>query len=48
MTDPPKNFFLTTVLKRIEVGNSNLVTVNINLWSIKKIIFGSLRCLGLP
>ena len=28
--------FLTTVLKRLGGGSCNLVTFNINLWSIKK------------
>ena len=31
--------FLTTVLKRLEVGNWNVVAFNINLWSIKKSYF---------
>ena len=36
--------FWITVLKRLGGGSRNLVTFNINLWSIKtKIIFGSLQ-----
>ena len=42
----PQNVF-TTVLKRLE-GSWNLVTFNINLWSIKKAIFGSLGYPALP
>ena len=34
--------FLTTVPKRLGRGSLNLVTFNINLFSIKKVIFGSL------
>ena len=40
--------FLTTVPKRLEGGSCNLVTYNINLFSIKKVIFGSLGYPALP
>ena len=40
--------FLTTVLKRLGRESSNLVTFNIDLCSIKKVIFGSLGFLVLP
>ena len=38
--------FLTTVLKRLGGGSSNLVTFNINLWSIKKSYFWFPRLSG--
>ena len=44
---PPK-MFLTTVLKHLGGGSWNLVTFNINIFSIKKLIFGSLGYLVLP
>ena len=40
--------FLTTVLKLLGGGSSNFVTFTINLWSIKKVIFGSLGYPALP
>ena len=40
--------FLTTVPKRLEGGSWNLVTFNINLFSIKKVIFGSPGYPALP
>ena len=40
--------FLTTVLKRSGGGSWNFVTFNINLWSIKNVIFGSLGYPVLP
>ena len=40
--------FLTTVLKRSDGGSGNFVTFNINLWSIKKVIFGFLGYQVLP
>ena len=43
---PQKKMFLTTVLKRLEGGNRNLVTFNINLWSIKKNYFWFFRLSG--
>ena len=45
---PPPHIFLTTVLKSLGGGNRNFVTFNINLWSIKKVIFGSLGYPVLP
>ena len=42
---PPK-MFLTTVPKRLRRGNWNLVTFNINLWSIKKSYFWFSRLSG--
>ena len=38
--------FSNTVLKRLGGGNWNLVTFNINLWSIKKSYFGFSRLSG--
>ena len=35
---PPPKMFLTTVPKRLGEGSRNLVTFNINLFSIKKVI----------
>ena len=40
--------FLTTVLKRLGGESWNLVTFNINLWSIKKVNFSSLGYPVLP
>ena len=39
--------FLTTVLKRLEGGSRNLVTFNIDLWSIKKGYFWFPRLPGI-
>ena len=39
---------MTTVPKRLGGGSRNLVTFNINLFSIKKVIFGSLGYPALP
>ena len=47
MARPPK-MFLITMLKRLGGGSWNLVTFNINPWSIKKMIFGYLGYLVLP
>ena len=33
-----KEIFLTTVFKHLEGGNCKLVTFNINIWRIKKVI----------
>ena len=38
--------FLTTVLKRFGEGSSNLVTFNIDLWSIKRSYFWFPRLSG--
>ena len=46
--DGPTKLFLTTVPKRLAGGSSNLVTFNINICSIKKVIFGSLGYPVLP
>ena len=46
--DAPPQMFLTTVMKRFEVKRGNFVTFNINLWSIKKVSFGSLEFIVLP
>ena len=46
--DGPPKMFLTTVLKRFGGESWNLVNFNINLWSIKKVIFGSLGYPVLP
>ena len=46
--DGSPKMFLTTVLKCIGVGSWNLVTFNINLLSIKKVIFGNLGYPVLP
>ena len=35
----PPNFYFTTVLKRLGRGSRNLVTFNINVWSIKESYF---------
>ena len=43
---PPKKMFLTTVLKRLGGRSWNLVTFNINLWSIKKSYFWFPRLSG--
>ena len=40
--------FLITVLKRLGGGSWNVVTFNINLWSIQKFSFGSLGYPVLP
>ena len=40
--------FLTTAPKRLGGGSWNLLTFNINLFSIKKVIFGSLGYPALP
>ena len=40
--------FLTTVPKRLGGGSWNLVTFNINLFSIKKVLLGSLGYPVLP
>ena len=45
---PPPKMFLTTVMKRFEVKRGNVVTFNINLWSIKKVSSGSLEFIVLP
>ena len=36
---PKKKMFLTTMLKRLGGGSWNFLTFNINLWSIKKVIY---------
>ena len=43
-----RKIFLTTVLKRFGGGSRNFVTSNINLSSIKKVMFGSLGYPLLP
>ena len=40
--------FLTIMLKRLGGRNWNLVTFIVNLWSIKNVIFASLRYMVLP
>ena len=45
---PLPKMFLLTVPKRLGGGSWNLVTFKINLFSIKKVIFGSLGYPALP
>ena len=46
--DGSPKMFPTTVPKRLGEGSGNLVTFNINLFNIKKVIFSSLGYPVLP